>query len=120
MIYRIMAVKYGYIEVDVPDNDDRKALIKAENAADDQYEWTKPYSHKIVETFTAEETAQTKKVVRISGADLGIKKGEPAMVYNMDGQILKTSPVVAYTIAGSQIYIETMHTIYRTFKDEEV
>lgn len=113
MIYRIMAVKYGYIEVDVPDNDERKALIKAENASDEQYEWTKLYSHKVVDTFAAENSAETKKVVRLSGVVLGVKKGESAMVYTMEGQILKTSPVVAYTIDGSQAYIETMHTIYR-------
>ena len=34
MRYRIMAIKYGYMEVDVPDNNEKEALQLAENAPD--------------------------------------------------------------------------------------
>lgn len=89
MRYRIMAIKYGYMEVDVPDNNEKEALQLAENAPDTQYDWTKPYDHKIVESYTS---GSSKKVVLIKGANAALKCGEPAVVYTMDDQILKTSP----------------------------
>lgn len=116
MRYRIMAIKYGYMEVDVPDNNEKEALQLAENAPDTQYDWTKPYDHKIVESYTSDSS---KKVVLIKGANAALKCGEPAVVYTMDDQILKTSPVVTYNVSGGQVYIETRHTVYRTCKEEE-
>lgn len=116
MRYRIMAIKYGYIEVDVPDNNEKEALNLAENAPDTQYDWTRPYDHKIVESFRSDSS---KKVVLIKGAETGLEWGKPAVVYTMNGQILKTSPVVTYNVSGGQIYIETRHTVYRTCKEEE-
>jgi hypothetical protein len=56
-----------------------------------------------------------KKTVVIKGVDLGsLKRGESAIVLDIQHRWLKTSPVVAYTKAGGCVWVETLHTIYTT------
>ena len=56
---------------------------------------------------------QVKKVIIVRGCDMGsLKIGKSATVFCNDSRILKTSPVLAYNVSSSVVYIETEHSIY--------
>lgn len=52
-----------------------------------------------------------KREIKITGANMNLAIGRPAIVYAA-GMMLRTSPVLAYNVSGGKVYIETKNSIY--------
>lgn len=52
-----------------------------------------------------------KKRIRISGADMDLRLGKPAIIW-YNGELYRTSPVVSYWTKAGKVFIETRNSIY--------
>ena len=60
-----------------------------------------------------------KKKVELDGfVDVGTVKVGGRMEFLQDGKWYKSSPIVACTVHGGNVYAETKNTIYTTFKEK--
>lgn len=102
---------------------EKEIVIQAETIQEAQAKAEEMYTNGII-NLTSDDYKSTEldakevfkeKVKHIKGVDMGMLEiGKPATIINDAGQILKTSPIRDYFVAGGNVYIKTVNNSFYT------